>query len=213
MQGKSKLEPSVGIDLSKSLDLTCPICQQPFHRTLGWFTEHSELVCPGCGAGFRIEVTDRHVISEAGSRPHSFFTKIAGVSYRNSDGASRQAIIKRCQIGEELSLVREPNNSIDKNAIKAVRQNGEQLGYVPAHVAANGLADQLDGQEKIRCRISDLTGGDGLTRGVNIEVGTWEEPNPPLVGPDQRRAFSLGPAWVLLLLVVGGFIYWLLANR
>jgi hypothetical protein len=74
-------------------------------------------------------VTCKHCLNqvEIRSRPgcwESFFSKVAGVAHNNADGSSRQQIISRCRVGEELSLVREPGNEFDPNAIKILRSNG-----------------------------------------------------------------------------------------
>ena len=61
---------------------------------------------------------------------------VAGVSYDNDDGSSRQTIISRCKPGETLMLIREPDNKFDAGAIKVTRRNGQQIGYVPAHICA-----------------------------------------------------------------------------
>jgi len=58
-----------------------------------------------------------------------FFTQVHGILHKNSDGSSRQQIIRQCQPGEELVLVPEPTNAYDANAVKICRQNGQQLGY------------------------------------------------------------------------------------
>src|SRR5450432_644542 len=101
----------------------------------------------------------------------SFYTKIAGVSHKNDDGSSRQAIIKRCTVGEELKLVRDPTNQFDRNAIKIFRKNAQQLGFIPAHVAASGLANEIDSGEFVSCVISNITGGgSGRSYGVNIWI-------------------------------------------
>jgi hypothetical protein len=78
-------------------------------------------------------------------------------------------------------LVRDPNEPHDKGAIRVMRSNGEQLGFIPAHVSrggdSSGLAFQMDHGSQYRCTISDLTGaGAGRSLGVNIEVTE--------VGPD-----------------------------
>jgi hypothetical protein len=71
--------------------------------------------------------------------------------------------------------VREPSNPKDRGAIKILRSNGEQLGYVPRDVARagypTGLSFRMDRGDTYQCRIKDLTGGNGWTRGVNIEIG------------------------------------------
>jgi hypothetical protein len=189
------------IDVDKRIDLSCPGCGKGFHQTLGWLIERSQITCPGCGLAFDVKIKDRQDLPPNGPQPppkHSFFTKIAGVSHRNSNRTSRQAIIGRCHVGEDLQLVREPDNSFDSNAIKVLRSNGEQLGYIPASNAASGLSRQLDRGDAIRCRISDLTGGNGWTRGVNIEVGDWDDTPRAGVEPDGSSAFG---RWAILFVL------------
>ena len=108
------------------------------------------------------------------ARPRSFFTTVAGVTFEG-----RQRMVARCSVGEQLILVRDPENQYDKGAIKVMRQNGEQLGFIPAHVSrggdSSGLAYRMDQGEKYQCRISDLTGGGTKSRGVNIEITEGDE--------------------------------------
>ena len=59
-----------------------------------------------------------------------FHLRVAGVTHSNKDGVSRQSIIERCVPGEELRLVPEPDNPVDKKAVMVCRLNGEQLGYI-----------------------------------------------------------------------------------
>ena len=63
----------------------------------------------------------------------SFYSKIAGVTFANSDGPWRQQIVARCRVGEQLSLVREPDNPVSSSAIAIFRRTGEQLGYRGPH--------------------------------------------------------------------------------
>jgi hypothetical protein len=74
----------------------------------------------------------------------SFRSQVAGVTYENADGSSRQAVLGRCQEGEALKLVREPSNPYDGNAVGVRRSNGEQLGYLPKEFARQS-APLLDG--------------------------------------------------------------------
>jgi hypothetical protein len=61
---------------------------------------------------------------------------LAGPSYNNRDGTSRQQIISRCSAGELLRLVAEDDNPVDSNAVAVIRLNGEQLGYLHCEDAA-----------------------------------------------------------------------------
>lgn len=59
-------------------------------------------------------------------------TKVVGVTFED-----RQEIIARLQIGDHVWLEQEPDNAFDANAIMVTRSNGEQLGYLNRHLAAN----------------------------------------------------------------------------
>lgn len=105
-------------------------------------------------------------------RTKTWYSKVAGVTHLNADGTSRQAILKKCRVGEALTLVRSPVPQ-DQNAVKVCRAStGEQLGWLPAGTAAK-VTRTLASGKRVDARISDLTGG-GLirkrTRGCNIEL-------------------------------------------
>jgi|SRR5271157_1153914 len=109
----------------------------------------------------------------------SFYAKIHGVTHRNDDGTSRQAALRKCWPGERLLFIREPGNRFDSNAIRICREDGKQLGYVSADVAARNLAEQMDAGATVTAEISELTGGSGdkPTRGANILIRV--KPAPP----------------------------------
>jgi hypothetical protein len=80
--------------------------------------------------------------------PHTmrhFFSNVAGESYRNADGSSRQAIIPRCRVGEFLHLEHEPDNPHDINAIRVLRQTGEQIGYLEREFAGEVVSRTAKG--------------------------------------------------------------------
>jgi hypothetical protein len=205
----------MSIDLTKRIDMACPVCGEGFHQTLGWLAKHYEVICPHCGSSYEVRISDPEALGDEGAPVHgsSFFTKIAGVTHRNADRKSRQRLIAQCRVGEELVLEREPNNPVDPNAIKVLRVSGEQLGYIRAQVAASGLARDLDRGERPKCRIKNLTGGDGLTRGVNIEIGDWQADSHPaeaaIPNESANRNESESPrestapiGWIILVLAI-----------
>jgi hypothetical protein len=55
---------------------------------------------------------------------------LAGESFRNKDGTSRQSEIKKCHAGERVTLVRDRDNKYDSNAILCVSSRGIGLGMV-----------------------------------------------------------------------------------
>ncbi len=60
---------------------------------------------------------------------------IAGISFANTDGRARREVLEECENGELLFLEPDPMNEYDENAVKVVRQNGDQLGFVPASLS------------------------------------------------------------------------------
>jgi hypothetical protein len=140
------------------------------------------------------------------STAKSFFTTVAGVTHD-----SRQRIVARCTVGESLTLVRDSSNRFDSGAIKVIRLNGEQLGYIPAHVSRggdpSGLAFQMDRGDSFQCRISNLTGGDGLNLGVNIEVTEYQESEEGQSTPEEPTHLNNAPAhrhlkWIFVAVAV-----------
>ena len=63
-------------------------------------------------------------------------TKVVGVSKDNSDGTSRQLIILREVLEDDvLNLELEPDNAYDPNAVKVMSKFGHQIGYLGRDVA------------------------------------------------------------------------------
>lgn len=109
------------------------------------------------------EANDRRVIS--------FHTKVVGVTHRNDNGRSRQKIIAKCRIAEQLVFDHDEYNPHDPNAVKVCRQNGAQIGFLN-----NELAQEVVNRSKNGYRyavwIKNLTGGtsDAPTLGVNLLI-------------------------------------------
>jgi len=88
-------------------------------------------------------------------------SKIYGIS-------KHQEVIDDLREGDQLVLKREPNNSYDSNAIQIQSKNGKQLGYVKTELAAE-LAEELDAQKEIQCKVLMITGQGYKNKGVNVE--------------------------------------------
>ena len=91
-----------------------PVCEVPSEHPL-LTSDPAAITCKNC----------LNATAPLGPYVSQFFSKVAGVSYRNEDGSSRQSIIRRCHIGERLLLKPEPDNPVDPNAVRVLRQNGE----------------------------------------------------------------------------------------
>ncbi|SJZ72389.1 single-stranded-DNA-specific exonuclease RecJ [Selenihalanaerobacter shriftii] len=93
-----------------------------------------------------------------------FYTKVVGVTFEG-----RQDIIKDLESGDELKLVREPNNEYDESAIKVETISDQQIGYLNANLAQY-LAPYLDVGFDYKATVSEITGGGEKNLGVNIFI-------------------------------------------
>lgn len=115
-----------------------------------------------------------------------FRTKIAGIIHNNSNGKSRQEILRKCSVGESLVLQRDYGNTFDEYAIAVLRKTGEQIGFVPRHAAfrhpaMNDLAPHMDQGGEARAKIVSIIGGECE---IEIEV----------IGSDGEKPYQLKEA-------------------
>jgi hypothetical protein len=66
-----------------------------------------------------------------------FYTKVAGVTYKNDDGSDRQDILSTCSPLKKLRLEHEDNNPHDPNAIRVCTEEGRQIGHLFRDVASD----------------------------------------------------------------------------
>ncbi len=76
-----------------------------------------------------------------------FFGNVTGLSLHNGDGTRRQDIIPRCRVGEQLVLEHECDHPLDVNAVRVLRQNGEQIGYLEQVFADQVVLGTAKGQK------------------------------------------------------------------
>jgi hypothetical protein len=102
---------------------------------------------------------------------YTIHSKIAGVSFNNDDGSSRQEIIRQfCHAGDPLTLKREPNNPYGRgNAIAVHLASGQQVGYIE-HGLSRDLAPKIDAGTRLSVTVAEVTGTDQSTLGVNIAI-------------------------------------------
>ncbi|MGQ0551115.1 MAG: single-stranded-DNA-specific exonuclease RecJ [Armatimonadota bacterium] len=94
----------------------------------------------------------------------AFHTKVVGVTF---DG--RQEILPMVPAGARLQLARDPNNTRDPHAIKVMLDDGRQLGFLSAVLAAR-LAPSMDAGARYAATATVLTGGGDRAWGLNIYV-------------------------------------------
>lgn len=74
----------------------------------------------------------------------------------------------RLKVGERLSLIREPGNRHDVNAIR-IEWQGSPLGYLP-RAENQAVASAMDSGERLSARISRLTEHPDPWRRVEVEI-------------------------------------------
>ena len=108
-------------------------------------------------------IEEYHKTFNKSTKKYEFHSKIAGTSFNEIDKLDISE-------GDELKLVREPNNKFDKNAI-IVMWNMYKLGYIRKELAKD-MAVAMDKGRVYKCFVSNITGGtkDKENKGVNILI-------------------------------------------
>jgi hypothetical protein len=101
-----------------------------------------------------------------------FMTSVVGVTHRNPDRTDRQEILMYCEPGQEVHLVRQPENKHDVWAIAVMTKYGDQIGWMPGGDFL--LASHMDQGGRVSAKISKITGAEwGGPYGCVIEVAKW----------------------------------------
>jgi hypothetical protein len=85
--------------------------------------------------------------------------------YRYAEAAAVRHLLR---VGDELGLVREPDNPFDANAVR-VEWQGRKLGYVPRRENA-ALAWGIERGSTLRARVSRLAEHPNPARRIEFEV-------------------------------------------
>lgn len=93
-----------------------------------------------------------------------------------------KAVWKELQVGDELTLVREPDNPHDASAVR-VEWHGRKLGYVPRRENAD-VARLMDRGAPLAARISRLTASRNPWERVRFEVLAPLAPARPGAAPE-----------------------------
>ena len=88
---------------------------------------------------------------------------IAGVQFRIKENLEVLNVIKGLEVGTKLSLVPEPTNRFDPNAVKIIHEdeNGSHfLGYVPAKFSPDVTADlEIYAITDVICEVVEVNPG------------------------------------------------------
>jgi hypothetical protein len=114
------------------------------------------------------------------SKLFKYNSKLVGVTFEG-----RQAVISTLKGGEPLRVRREADNEYDKNAVAVDVQIGEEwlpIGYIAKDKNLE-IAKSLDAEVPVQIVLSTITGGNGKSFGVNIELQYNEAPKEAVKAP------------------------------
>lgn len=95
---------------------------------------------------------------EDDDRPETgYLLPVAGESFDNPDGSSRQAILRRAKPNQPVTLRRELDNPHSDTAV-AVHVPGGQIGYISSR-HSEWISDWLDTDVAVAVRLHSLHGG------------------------------------------------------
>jgi hypothetical protein len=107
------------------------------------------------------------------SKLFKYNSKLVGVTFEG-----RQAVISTLTGKEQLRVRREADNEYDKNAVAVDVLKGEEwlpIGYIAKDKNLE-IAKSMDANIPVEIVLSTITGGDGKSFGVNIELQYKEAP-------------------------------------
>lgn len=115
---------------------------------------------------------------------------VVGESRTNPDGKRRQDVLCDVEPGEEIQLLREPDNSYDSNAVRVVVGN-DTVGYLSRDDAVE-LAPALDGGRSYRAVVHCIRGGvpDYPSYGCQVSVAWDDQPSHPHIPLDAQQLRS-----------------------
>lgn len=120
------------------------------------------------------------------SKLFKYNSKLVGVTFEG-----RQAVISTLKGNEPLRVRREAENEYDPNAVAVDVKVGEELlpiGYIAKDKNLE-IAKSLDAGIPVEIKLASLTGGNGKSFGVNIELQYQEAPKEaPVAKPVEAKA-------------------------
>lgn len=115
---------------------------------------------------------------------NDFSLPAVGEWFDNNDGTSRQAELARCERGEQVQLVREPENPHDRMAVAVFSCRGIRVGYLKRDRAV-WIGSKIDRGYDVRAIVERVKGSHlpdatlGLVMRVSLDPDIADEPELP----------------------------------
>lgn len=81
---------------------------------------------------------------------------VKGADHRNKRGPARRFEIAMCSPGDPITLELEPENEVDRNAVRILSERGIQIGYVAAE-RAPWISSMMRSGREIRAIFQEAT--------------------------------------------------------
>lgn len=123
---------------------------------------------------------------------NDFSLPAIGERHDNEDGTSRQEELARCKPGEDVRLVREPENPHDRMAVAVVSCRGIKVGYLKRDRAV-WIGSKIDRGYDVRAIVERVKGSHlpdatlGLVMRVNMDGEEPELLNPSVRIPVEAK--------------------------
>jgi len=117
---------------------------------------------------------------------NDFSLPAIGERHDNEDGTSRQEELSRCEPGEGVRLVREPENEHDHMAVAIISCRGVKVGYLKRDRAV-WIGSKIDRGYDVRAIVERVKGSHlpGAVLGLVMRVNLEGE-HPELILPSVR---------------------------
>ncbi len=112
---------------------------------------------------------------------NDFSLPAVGEWFDNEDGTSRQAELARCERGEQVMLVREPENPHDRRAVAVFSCRGVRVGYLKRDRAV-WIGSKIDRGYDVRAIVERVKGSHlpgamlGLVMRISMDPDVADEP-------------------------------------
>ncbi len=100
-----------------------------------------------------------------------FNTKVVGVTFGNSDGTSRQDIVKACKPGDDIIFKPVPTAEYP-DAVGVFNKRGQQLGHLGADLAAELKSKYPNNPMSVT--VNNITGGGDKNYGCNLHITIYQ---------------------------------------